>query len=116
MDEKLKDKTLVLFLTAGMSLDAWHRGGMLTREIAIYNELARHLNKIYFLSYGDEKELQYRELLADNIEILFDKHGIGTLLYSFLAPFIHRRALKGADFFKTNQMVGNLTREERKQD
>jgi len=105
----LKDKTLVLFLTAGMSLDAWHKGGMLTREIAIYNELAKHLNKVYFLSYGDEKELQYRELLADNIEILFDKHGIGTLLYSFLAPFIHRRALKSADFLKTNQMVGSWT-------
>ena len=109
VDGKLKDKTLVLFLTAGMSLDAWHKGGMLTREIAIYNELARHLNKIYFLSYGDETELQYRELLADNIEILFDKHGIGTLMYSLLAPFIHRRALKGADFFKTNQMVGSWT-------
>ena len=109
MDGKLKDKTLVLFLTAGMSLDAWHKGGMLTREIAIYNELARNLDKIYFLSYGDENELQYRKLLADNIEILFDKHGIGTLLYSFLAPFIHRRALKSADFFKTNQMVGSWT-------
>ena len=105
----MKDKTLVLFLTAGMSLDAWHKGGMLTREIAIYNELARNLDKIYFLSYGDENELQYRKLLADNIEILFDKHGIGTLLYSFLAPFIHRRALKSADFFKTNQMVGSWT-------
>jgi len=109
VDGKLKDKTLVLFLTAGMSLDAWHKGGMLTREIAIYNELARNLDKIYFLSYGDENELQYRKLLADNIEILFDKHGIGTLLYSFLAPFIHRRALKSADFFKTNQMVGSWT-------
>ena len=109
MDDNLKAKTLVLFLTAGMSLDAWHKGGMLTREIAIYNELARNLDKIYFLSYGDENELQYRKLLADNIEILFDKHGIGTLLYSFLAPFIHRRALKGADFFKTNQMVGSWT-------
>ncbi|HHE40732.1 MAG TPA: hypothetical protein ENL10_04445, partial [Candidatus Cloacimonetes bacterium] len=89
MDDNLKAKTLVLVLTAGMSLDAWHKGGMLTREIAIYNELARNLDKIYFLSYGDETELRYKELLADNIEILFDKHGIGTLLYSFLAPFIH---------------------------
>ena len=109
MDGKLKNKTLVVFLTAGMSLDAWHKGGMLTREIAIYNELANHLDKIYFLSYGGEKELQYRELLADNIEILFDKNGMGTLLYSFFAPFIHWRALKGADFFKTNQMVGSWT-------
>jgi len=109
MDVKLKDTTLVLFFTAGMSLDAWHKGGMLTREIAIYNELAKHLNKIYFLSYCDEKELQYRTLLADNIEILFDKNGMGTLLYSFFAPFIHRRALKSADFFKTNQMVGSWT-------
>ena len=105
----MKNKTLVVFLTAGMSLDAWHKGGMLTREIAIYNELANHLYKIYFLSYGGEKELLYRELLADNIEILFDKNGMGTLLYSFFAPFIHRRAFKGADFFKTNQMLGSWT-------
>ncbi|MCD4782183.1 MAG: glycosyltransferase family 4 protein [Candidatus Omnitrophica bacterium] len=109
MNENLRSKTLVLFLTAGMSLDAWYKGGMLTREIAMYNELARHFNKIYFISYGDENELQYRELLADNIEILFDKHGIGTLLYSFFAPFIHRGALKSADFLKTNQMVGSWT-------
>ena len=109
MDETLKDKTLVLFFTAGMSLDAWHKGGMLTREIAIYNELAGHLNKIYFLTYGDEKELRYRKLLADNIEILFNKNTMNTPAYSLLAPFIHWRALKNADFFKTNQMLGSWT-------
>lgn len=109
MDDNLRAKTLVLFLTAGMSLDAWHKGGMLTREIAIYNELAGHLNKIYFLTYGDEKELQYRKLLADNIEILSNKNTMNTPAYSFLAPFIHRRALKSADFFKTNQMLGSWT-------
>lgn len=109
MYSELKDKILVLFLTAGMSLDKWAKGGMLTREIKIYNEIAIHFKKIYFLTYGDESELKYKKHLADNIEILFNKNSMFTPMYSFFSPLIHKSIIKKADFLKTNQMTGSWT-------
>lgn len=100
---------VVLFFTAGMSLKKWSEGGMLSREVKIYIELAKRFDKIYFLSYGGEEEKEYRDFLAPNIEILYNKRGINLFIYSFLAPFIHRRAMKNADIYKTNQMLGSWT-------
>lgn len=105
----LSNKKLVLFFTAGMSLKKWSEGGMLSREIKLYNELARHFDRIYFLTYGGEEENEHRNFLAPNIEILDNKRRINPLVYSFLAPFIHRKAMKEADIYKTNQMLGSWT-------
>ncbi len=105
----LCDKNLVLFFTFGMSLKKWSEGGMLFREIKLYNELANHFDKIYFLTYGGEEEKEYKNFLASNIEILYNKSGINPFIYSFLAPFIHRDKLKESDIYKTNQMSGSWT-------
>jgi glycosyltransferase involved in cell wall biosynthesis len=105
----LSDKKLVLFFTAGMSLKKWSDGGMLSREVRIYNELAKHFDKIYFLTYGGEGENEYKNFLAANIEILPNKRRINLFIYSFLAPFIHIKAMKKADIYKTNQMLGSWT-------
>ena len=105
----LSDKKLVLFFTAGMSLKKWSDGGMLSREVKIYNELAKHFDKIYFLTYGGEEEKEYKNFLAPNIEILYNKRRINLFIYSFLAPLIHRKAMKKVDILKTNQMLGSWT-------
>lgn len=105
----LSDKKLVLFFTAGMSLKKWSDGGMLSREVRIYNELAKHFDKIYFLSYGGEEESEYKNLLAPNIELLQNKRRINLFIYSFIAPLIHGKAMKNADILKTNQMLGSWT-------
>lgn len=105
----LSDKKLVLFFTAGMSLKKWSEGGMLFREVRIYNELAKYFDKIYFLTYGGEGEKEYKNFLAPNIEILYNKRRINLFIYSLLAPFIHQDKLKKADIYKTNQMLGSWT-------
>lgn len=105
----LRDKKLVLFFTLGMSLKKWSEGGMLSREIKLYNELAKHFNKIYFLTYGSEEENDYKNFLAPNINILYNKIRINPFIYSFLAPFSYIDEIKKADLFKTNQMLGSWT-------
>lgn len=104
-----RDKSLVLFFTIGMSLKKWSEEGMLSREVRIYNELAKHFDKIYFLTYGGEEENGYRNFLAPNIELLQNKRRIKLFIYSFLAPLIHREKLKKVDILKTNQMLGSWT-------
>lgn len=105
----LSDKKLVLFFTVGMSLKKWSEGGMLFREVRIYNELAKHFDKIYFLSYGGREEDEYKDFLAPNIEILQNEKGINLFIYSFIAPFIHRKTIRNVDILKTNQMLGSWT-------
>jgi len=105
--EKLKDRTLALFFTAGISLKTWHDIGMIDREVAIYNELSKHFKHIYFFTYGDKEDLKFKSYLADNITIIPKKYISNSLLYSFMMPFIHHKILKDVDILKTNQMWGS---------
>ena len=105
--ETLKDKTLALFFTVGTSLKAWHEIGMIDREVAIYNALSKYFKHIYFLTYAGEKDLRFKDYLADNITIVPKKYIPNNLLYSFILPFIHYRILKKVDILKTNQMSGS---------
>ena len=104
--EVLRDKALALFFTMGVSLRTWHEIGMIDREVAIYNELGKHFRRIYFFTYGGNEDLEFRNYLADNIEIVPKKCTSNNLLYSLLIPFIHRKILKNVDILKTNQMLG----------
>jgi glycosyltransferase involved in cell wall biosynthesis len=112
--EKLKDKTLALFFTEGVSLKTWYEIGMIDREVAIYNKLSKYFKHIYFFTYGGKEDLKFKNYLADNITIIADnitiipkKHISSSLLYSFMIPFIHRKILKDVDVLKTNQMWGS---------
>ena len=68
--ENLKNKTLALFFTCGISLEIWRKVGNLEREIKFYNELAQCFKKIYFVTYGRNKEFSFQDKLAKKIEIL----------------------------------------------
>lgn len=105
--QELKDTTMALFFTKGMSMKKWHDSGMIDREVALYNELAKHYKAIYFFTYGVADDLDYRSYLADNIVVYPKKSVRNDLLYSFLLPLIHRRALGEASILKTNQMRGS---------
>jgi glycosyltransferase involved in cell wall biosynthesis len=102
----LREKSLALCFTIGVSLNLWHETGMLTREIAIYNELSKYFKNIYFFTYG-MGDLKYKSYLSDNITIVPKKYIKNDLLYSFLLPLIHRKMLKEVDLLKTNQMPGS---------
>ena len=103
----LKDKTLALFFTCGMSLKAWHDIGMIDREVAIYNALSKYLGHIYLFTYGDEEDLGFKSYLADNITVVPRKFFSNNLLYSVKLPFVHHRILKNTHILKTNQMFGS---------
>jgi glycosyltransferase involved in cell wall biosynthesis len=105
----LKSKTLALFFTRGMSLKKWDERGMLSREVAWYNELAKFFKKIYFFTYGDETDLNYQNHLAGNIVVVPNRMKFlrGKNLYSFLLPYVHRKVFKEVDILKTNQMDGS---------
>ena len=105
--EILKDKTLALFFTAGVSLKTWHDIGMIDREVAVYNRLAKHFKQIYLFTYGGSEDLGLKHYLADNIKIIPSRCPSNILLYSFLLPLIHRKILKNVDILKTNQMLGS---------
>ena len=105
--ERLRDKTLALFFTAGVSLKTWHDMGMIDREVAVYNKLSKYFKQIYFFTYGDSEDLELKHYLADNITIIPARCTSNFVLYSFLLPIIHRKVLKNADILKTNQMLGS---------
>ena len=105
MSEKLKDKTLGFFLTEKMSLTKWDKAGILSREIAPYNILAKRFKKINLFTYDGKEELPYQKYLAPNIEIVYKKWRMKARDYRWLMPFLHWKKIRGGDFFKTNQLL-----------
>lgn len=117
--EVLRDKTLALFFTTGVSLKTWYDAGIIIRDTALYNEISKHLKHIYFFTYGGKEDLQFKNYLADNITIIpvpflqtsRSKSKIVRLfmlIYSILLPFIHYKVLRNVDFIKSHQMRGGL--------
>ena len=106
--QKQEKITLALFFTRGVSLKRWDEVGNLSREIALYNELAQHLKRIYFFTYGNQDDLKYRDQLAENIIVVPKKWNLPSFLYMFLLPFVNKHILLDTDILKTNQMKGAL--------
>lgn len=101
---KLNDKILGFFLTEKMSLAKWERAGILSREIAPYNLLAKHFKKIYLFTYDGKEELAYQKYLAPNIEIAYKRWRMRARDYRWLLPFLNWRKIRACDFWKTNQL------------
>jgi len=106
------EKVLALFFTAGVSLKTWFKIGMIEREVALYNELSKYFQKIFFFTYDSKEDLSMKKYLADNITVVPKKYftsnrALINLFYSLLLPLIHRRILSQVDVIKTNQMWGS---------
>jgi len=99
----LKKLNLGFFLTEKMSLHAWDKHGMLTRELAPYNKLAKEFHKIYLFTYFGESELKFKRYLADNIEIVYKRERMPGSWYRWLMPFLRLRQVRSCHIFKTNQ-------------
>jgi glycosyltransferase involved in cell wall biosynthesis len=96
---------VVVFFSRGMSLGGWRRAGILDRELALYRALLPELQHLAFLTYGGAADLDLAASLP-GVEVLPNRWGLPSNLYSLLAPFLHRRALAAATIFKTNQLNG----------
>ncbi|MEM2178987.1 MAG: glycosyltransferase family 4 protein [Candidatus Methanomethylicaceae archaeon] len=111
----LKNKRLALFFTFGLSLKDWHDRGIINREVALYNELSKYFDKIYFFTYGNHNDFKFHQYLKDNITIVpitsfYSKISkippSIKLMYSLFLPIIHCRILRNVNILKTNQMMG----------
>lgn len=104
---QLNNKKLALFFTYSVSLELWKNKGMLQRELALYKEMGKYLDHIYFITYGKNDQLFQSELALYNITVLPKPKFIPNFLYSFCSPFIYRNILSQCNFYKTNQMLGS---------
>lgn len=96
---------LVVFFSRGMSLAGWRRAGILERELALYRALLPQLQHLAFVTYGGADDMQGASSLP-GVEVLVNRWHLPANLYSVLAPWIHRRTLRRATIFKTNQING----------
>ena len=103
----LADLRLLLCMTRGMSLRGWSRHGVLRRELALYRALHDLGAQITILSYGDETDS--RHLSIPGAAVLTNRWRLSSTLYSVVAPWLHRRALRGVRVIKTNQLNGAWT-------
>ncbi|MCK4809567.1 MAG: glycosyltransferase family 4 protein [Candidatus Omnitrophica bacterium] len=105
---------LAMVFTFGVSLDTWHKQGVLSREKLIYEEFIRQgrFKKIYWFTYGvNDKKLKH--LVNEGIEIIplpkLFKSKPGMFIYSFLMPFLRGKYFRQVGIIKTNQMKGGWT-------
>ena len=115
----MKGNILSLFFTRGVSLEIWVSQGLFDREKLLYEEhlTQNNLNKIYWFTYGSsDKRLAeqlkkegrlHKDILIFEMPKLFNVPKIGSYLYSFFLPIIHKKFLKKSDILKTNQMDGS---------
>jgi hypothetical protein len=96
---------LVVFFSRGMSLEGWERAGILDRELALYRALRPHLESLAFVTYGGTRDLDLGRQIP-GVEVLANLRGLSPNRYSLAALWIHRRALRTATVFKTNQING----------
>jgi len=106
--KEISNKTLALFFTFGVSLKTWYEAGLIIRDTALYNEISKDLKHIYFFTYGDKEDLEFKKYLADNITIVPIPFKSLKLLYPILLPIIHYKILRNVDIIKSHQMWGGM--------
>ncbi|MBI3159544.1 MAG: glycosyltransferase family 4 protein [Chloroflexi bacterium] len=94
---------LHLFMTAGMSLQAWEDGGMLAREVALYLRLQARGVRVSIVTYGGRGELRFAEALPD-IGIVCNRWGWPDGLYRAWLNRMYRG--RGNWIAKSNQTPG----------
>ena len=103
---------VLLLFTYGVSLKMWDDLGIINREISIYKKLSERNINFKFLTYGNNLDLKYKDLLND-IEVIpiqnliVSKNLILKLFKSVLIPLKLRNVFKNIDIIKTNQVEGS---------
>ena len=56
---------LTLVFSYGVSLKVWDDSGFLSREISYYKDLVDNGVEVQFLTYGDNSEFEFSDILGD---------------------------------------------------
>jgi glycosyltransferase involved in cell wall biosynthesis len=94
-----------VFMTYGNSLTLWEESGILSREMAIYEEHAKSNHRFTLISYGNADDTRF-EKCYPFLKVIVNQWAMPTRLYSRLIPSIAGNILKQMDVIKTNQMHG----------
>ena len=105
---------LVFIFTYGYSLKTWFESGTIEKEIEVYKQLVQEHNfKITFVTYGDDSELEFANLL-NKIQIFpiykyfnYSKFSIIRYVKSFFIPFLMKKTINEVDIIKQNQLMGS---------
>jgi glycosyltransferase involved in cell wall biosynthesis len=97
---------LALFFTRGVSLRQWSKSGLLSREVALYRELARHGVRTAFFTYGNADDLHFAEQLPAGSVLCVNRWRLPQSLYERLLPLIHWNVLRNVAIIKSNQTDG----------
>lgn len=96
-----------LFLTQGTSLQLWSdRGWLNSGGMSSYRRWAEYFETVFFLTYGNHRDPQYRRSLPKNIQVLPQPIPMPSLVYSFLMPFFYFKSLKKTDLYFSAQTQG----------
>ncbi len=101
----LKNLHMSTFLTTGTSLHTWSGIGLFDRELAQHRALRPHLRRLTLVSYGDRRDLDYREELGD-VDLFCNRWGVHRRLYRTLLPWIYPLGLRGPAVVRSTQVQG----------
>lgn len=105
---------VILFFTYGVSIKTWESTGLLSREMELYNQLAKKHNiKFTFVTYGDNDDYQF-ENYFENLSILpiyalskYSNSKVIRILKTLIIPFKLRKLVGNEKtIIKSNQMYG----------
>lgn len=94
---------LVLFFTEGVSLQTWDQVGMLERELALYKGLYSRGIEAEFVTYGNKKDLVYRESFPF-LDIHSNARGLPIGWYRQSLQWFPPKG----EIFKSNQVAGSM--------
>lgn len=99
---------LVLCMTRGMSLSAWHGSGVLEREWAIYRRLARYYTNLVVISYAKSGEREIADRLGTGVIFNESNATHDSYLRELPARAVAKLRSLGASgaVVKTNQFEG----------
>jgi len=103
---------VLLTFTYDVSLEIWEKNGIISREVSLYKELSKNNVDITFLTYGNDNDLKYSDLLGD-ISIcpvsnfIKSKSSFMQIIKSFFIPIKLKNLIKEFDIIKTNQVYGS---------
>ena len=109
----MSNKYTLVTLSAGISMEEWEKAGLISRELAYFQELSGHIGAVSFLSYGTDKSSEEQVLkryfpsgtIAWALPEIFTRVRYGLFFGSWLPP-LSRHAFNGCTLIRSEQLSG----------